>query len=191
MAHTPNRSPLTDAQKREACLILSIGCDRDTVANYVGCSASDIRQAMLQDERFAGDVRRAEAGIELSHMRNIQNAAKDEKNWRVSVWWLERRAPERYARRNSSAVTTRQLENIVAWLVEAVMEEVQEPADRDRLVSRLERLAATLQQALLGSELAAAESSEQQASDSHAESTTELDDADGTDSPSLDDEYEL
>lgn len=190
MAHAPDCSPLTDAQKREACLILSLGCDRETVADYLGCSASDIRQAMLQDERFADDVRRAEAGIELSHMRNIHNAAKDEKNWRVSVWWLERRAPERYGRRVAGAVTTRQLESIVAWLVDAVIEEIHDPADRDRLVSRLERLAASLQQTLTGNACDESEPSDTVPSSTHADSEADKDHETDADATFPDDENE-
>ena len=51
---------------------------------------------MQHDAEFVANVRRAEASVELSHMRNVQQAAKDKKDWRASVWWLERRSPERF-----------------------------------------------------------------------------------------------
>ena len=60
---------------------------------------------MLRDADFAAEVRRAEAPVELSHMRNVQNAAQDGKNWRASVWWLERRSPERFGPRGAGTVT--------------------------------------------------------------------------------------
>ena len=87
---------LTDEQKGQICGILSVGCDRETAANFVGCSLADIRRAMQHDRAFAANVRRTEAGVELSHMRTVQEAAKEAKNWRASVWWLERRSPERF-----------------------------------------------------------------------------------------------
>ena len=89
--------------------ILSIGCDRETAANYTNCSLSDIRREMLRDVAFAAEVLQAEAASELAHMRNVQNAAGENKNWRASVWWLERRSPERFGRRNAETITTRQL----------------------------------------------------------------------------------
>ena len=94
---------LTQQQQRDVCLILSTGCDRLAAAKYVGCSPADLRRAMRNVPQFAADVRRNEAAIEMTHMRNVRNAARDDKHWRASVWWLERRAPERYGRRATPA----------------------------------------------------------------------------------------
>src|SRR5687768_13729973 len=99
MTHEPSPIPLTDEQKSQIRGILSVGCDRQTAVDYVGCSLADIRRAMLEDAAFMADVRRAEAGIELMHMRNVQEAAEKKKEWRASVWWLEQRSPERFARK--------------------------------------------------------------------------------------------
>jgi hypothetical protein len=139
-------STLTDAQKREVCAILSVGCDRLAAAKYVGCSWPEIRSAMQEDGRFAAEVRRAEAGAELTHMRNVQNAARDDKHWRASVWWLERRSPERYGRREAGAVTPGQLERVVGLLAEVVSEEIRDAQDRQRLLERLGRITDSLRE---------------------------------------------
>jgi hypothetical protein len=148
MADKPTSSHLTDVQKQQICAILSAGCDRLAAAKYVGCSWDEIRGAMLEDRRFADDVRRAEAGAELTHMRNVQNAARDDKHWRASVWWLERRAPDRYGRREAGALSARQLEKIVDLLVAVVSEEVHDAQDRERLLNRLRQVTDSLQQML-------------------------------------------
>jgi len=135
---------VTETQKKEVCAILSVGCDRQAAAKYVGCSWREIRAAMLADRRFASDVHRAEAGAELTHMQNVRNAARDDKHWRASVWWLERRAPERYGRREAGAVTPRQLERLVELLAEVVSEEVHELQDRRRLLERLKQITGSL-----------------------------------------------
>jgi hypothetical protein len=145
---TGTSSSFSDAQKREVCAILSVGCDRLAAAKFVGCSWAEIRAAMTADRRFAADVRRAEAGAELTHMRNVQNAARDDKHWRASVWWLERRSPERYGRREANAVTPRQVERVMELLAGAVSEEVHDAADRERLLDRLLRITESLQQML-------------------------------------------
>lgn len=131
---------LTEEQKREALLILSIGCDRATAASYVGTSAASLEAATAEDRAFADAVARAEAAAEMAHMRNVQQAAKEEKNWRASVWWLERRLPDRYGRRNAESVTPGELKRFLAALAEAVAEEVSHPQDRERLLQRVRSL---------------------------------------------------
>ena len=128
---------LTDEQQAQICGVLSVGCDWHTAANFVGCSLADIRRSMRNDSRFAARVRRSEAGVELSHMRNIQEAAKDPKNWRTSVWWLERHAPERFGPRSAGVVTARQLKAFIAILADVLNGGEQSPIDRSQIIDRL------------------------------------------------------
>ena len=137
---------LTSQQQHDVCLILSTGCDRLAAAKYVGCSLADLRRAMRNVPQFAADVRRSEAVVEMTHMGNVRNAARDDKHWRASVWWLERRAPERYGRRDAGVVTTQQIESFVDQLVAAVAEEIHDEGDRERLLGRLNRVAESLDQ---------------------------------------------
>src|SRR4051812_28378597 len=99
------QTTLTDAQKGQICGILSVGCDRETAANFAGCTTADIGRTMRDDPAFAAHVHRTEAGCEMGHMRTVQEAAKDAKNWRASVWWMERHAPERFGPRGAGVVT--------------------------------------------------------------------------------------
>ena len=131
---------LTDEQKREAILIVSLGCDRETVAKYVGIGVEDLIHEGIRDREFAIELRKAEASAELAHMRNVQQATKDTKHWRASVWWLERRAPERYARRDD-AVGRRELLNLLGSIANALAEAVQDDGDRRRVLDRLAELA--------------------------------------------------
>jgi hypothetical protein len=145
-------STLTDEQKGQIYGILSVGCDRQTAANFVGCSLAAIRQTMQRDPAFADGVCRAEAGAELNHMRNVQQAAKDEKHWRASVWWLERRAPERYGPRGPGAIQSRQLKAFIEILSGILCDEVRDAAERQRILDRLNALAASARQMLLDSQ---------------------------------------
>jgi hypothetical protein len=127
---------LSAEQKAQVYGILSVGCDRETAANFIGRSPADIVRAMRQDQGFAATVRRTEAAAELSHMRTVQNAAKDEKNWRASVWWLERRSPERFGSRSAGTVTARHLKAFLTILGEGLNSDIHDAADRERVISR-------------------------------------------------------
>lgn len=141
---------LTPEQKREVCTIAAVGCDRQIAARYLGCGPAELNAAIEADAQFARDLAQAEAGAELVHMKNLKEAAQEEKNWRASVWWLERRAPDRYGRREAGSLTPRQVGQFVESLSQIIAEEVRDADDRDRLLQRLTELAteATGQQAL-------------------------------------------
>ncbi len=130
---------LTAEQQGQVYGILSVGCDRETAANYIGCSLADLVRAMRQDAEFGASVRRTEAATELSHMRTVQNAAKDEKNWRASVWWLERRSPERYGSRSAGAVTTRHLKAYLTIVGESLHNDIRNAEDRERVMARFKQ----------------------------------------------------
>jgi hypothetical protein len=150
--------PLSDDQQAQICGILSVGCDRQTAADYAGCSLADFRAQLQRDPRFQAVVRRAEAGAELSHMRNVQEVAREKKDWRASAWWLERHSPERFARRSPGAITTRQLKAFVAILTAVLKEELTSTADYERIVSRLQAMAESVEQLLRDAESSPAES---------------------------------
>ncbi|MEO1497499.1 MAG: hypothetical protein AAFV43_10145 [Planctomycetota bacterium] len=143
---------MTDKQKQEAALVVSVGCDRETAAKYVGCSIDDLVEAARRDAGFAAALRKNEAAAELAHMRNIQQAAKDDKHWRASVWWLERLAPERFARRDAGAVTRRELTGLLSAIAGGIAAEVRHEDDRRRVLDKLAELAQSLSDPLLGGE---------------------------------------
>jgi hypothetical protein len=120
--------------------VLTVGCDRETAAAYIGRSPDDITRAMRNDPSFAKEVRRTEASVEVSHMRNLRDAAKDPKNWRISVWWLERRCPERYGARTPGTVTTKQLRAFIQIVGENLNTDIRDPIDRERVAGRLRQV---------------------------------------------------
>ena len=73
-------------------------------------------------------------------MRTVQNAAKDEKNWRAAVWWLERRSPERFGSRGAGTVTSRHLKTFLTLVGDCLNSEIRDVADRDRVIVRLKEI---------------------------------------------------
>jgi hypothetical protein len=140
MTPDPTASAVIEEQKGRIYGMLSIGCDRQTAADYIGCSLADFRSVMQRDSAFAKEVRRSEAEAEFKHMQNVHALARDKKEWRASVWWLERRAPERFARR-AGVVTARQLKAYIAVLSDLLCEVIPDFKERQTAIDRLKALA--------------------------------------------------
>ena len=143
-------SDLNPIQKQQICSIMQLGCTQATAAKHVGCGRSAIRAAAGRDLRFAADLRRAEAQNELTLMKNVFEAAQEPKNWRASVWSLERVYPERYLRRLPDAVTAEQLVRVIESLVDVVADEVTDTQRRERIVVRIGEVTRELRQTAQG-----------------------------------------
>lgn len=131
-------------EQRECCLMMSIGCDRETTCHYMGKTVEQLRQQLASDEDFRTRVLRAEATPEFTHLRNLYNAAKDEKNWRVSVWWLEHCVPDRFGRRTPDSLTVAQLNDFLDVLAKSIAEQVHDPRDRQNLLDKFEEVSQQL-----------------------------------------------
>jgi hypothetical protein len=142
------RPPVLDEVKqREICAILSVGCSRAIAARYVGCHVQTIRNTALRDESFGLALEKAETKDEIAHLANINKAAKEGRYWRAAAWALERKYPDRYGQRDPHMFTIDQVSQVLAQFADVILEEVPEPAHRNRIVERLTDLTAGLQAA--------------------------------------------
>lgn len=140
---------LSPEQQRELALLAKIGCDRQTGCHYVGTTAAELLETLHAQPEFAAELLRAEATPEVAHMRIVHEAAKDVKNWRASVWWLERRAPERFARRPLPGLTADELQAAIGQLTGVIVEEIGDAALRRRVQERLAAIATELSHAFM------------------------------------------
>lgn len=90
-------------------------------------------------------LQQAEGQHELVYLRNIQAAAKKEQHWRAAAWMLERRYPERYAKRSPGTITVEQIVDLLAQFAEIVVQELPNGDDQHRVLARLELLGTSLQ----------------------------------------------
>ena len=141
MKSTNQPARLTDQQKLDFCGLVSVGCDRETAGKYCGGTPGQLRREMELDAKFAKEVVRAEGTAEFAHMRTLHEAAKDVKNWRVSMWWLERRAPERFARRPPRTIPIAKLDRLLEEIASLIVEGVTDQRTCRRLLKRLEQVA--------------------------------------------------
>ncbi|CAB5194798.1 hypothetical protein UFOVP178_34 [uncultured Caudovirales phage] len=111
----------------------------DVVLNYVrsglfikqACLAAGVGEATFRDWR-RGDpslsvaLKKAEAEFERVHIQNITtHAAKD---WKASAWMLERKYPQRYAKREAPEVRVRQSVEVSQPVAAITVSELQEAA---------------------------------------------------------------
>ncbi len=130
-----------DKNKGTLKAMVSFGCDREMAAKGVGWTVHELIQVLRDDPEFAEELLRAEGHAEFQRMRLLHEATKDEKNWRAATWWLERRGQRRYSTRHVKAVTSAEIQEFIAKLVDMVFADVTREFDRERLVTSLTALA--------------------------------------------------
>jgi hypothetical protein len=132
------RPPVLDEGKqREITAIIAMGCSRRTAAQYVGCAPSTIQYTAEHNEKFAEKLERAQSQAVVTHMKNINTAAKKAQYWRAAAWALERLNPEEYASPHPDLLTAEQISNLMAYLSQIVVEEVTESRYRKKILKRL------------------------------------------------------
>jgi hypothetical protein len=149
-----NEEQLTQWQRAKVCEVILLGCDRTTACNYVGITPGQLQAEMERDEELEKEIVRSEAGAELRHMGNVHKAAQDEKNWRTSVWWLERRSQDRSGGEEGNP-TDEHVAELVDELARIVVEVIEDAALQGRLVDRLHQALAGADEALELAKLAA------------------------------------
>lgn len=111
----------------------------DVVLNYVrsglfikqACLAAGVAESTFRDWRRADPslavaLKKAEAEFERVHVQNItMHGAKD---WKASAWLMERKFPERYAKREAPEVKVRQTVEVSQPVAAITVGELQEAA---------------------------------------------------------------
>jgi hypothetical protein len=131
---------LSDEQRGRIYGMLTMGCDWETVSRYLGFTTDQLRLVSESDDAFRREIVRCEAASDLHQVRNMHLASRDVKNWRTSVWWLERTSPVRFAKRPGSAITFEEWQKFLEEMAQAVSDEVTLDEDCKRLQKRLLRL---------------------------------------------------
>ena len=84
------------------------GIDRKTLLNWLKRGERE-RAGLYRDLYLA--VERAEAKAEVFHLKNIETASV--KSWFASAWFLERKHPERWGKREAPPADDRERDEIV------------------------------------------------------------------------------
>ena len=131
------RKRLTPKERSEVLAILSAGCSRATAARYVRCTPYLLRREIVENAKFAGQVAKAEEGIELFYLSRIRSAAQKEQYWRAAAWVLERRLPDRYGTRKPEILTAEQVQKFMTSCLQIIADELPDDELREKILNRL------------------------------------------------------
>lgn len=102
----PGRPRVITDEVQEAILrTIRLGLHADRAAMAHGISSSTLRSFKRRHPEFARLMREAEAGAEESFLSRL--LMHTEKQWTACAWVLERRWPERWAKRDQVEVSTK------------------------------------------------------------------------------------
>jgi hypothetical protein len=129
VGRTSKRTPaLVDA----LCRLLSAGATRRAACAQVGIHHDSFYAWLERDPTFSDAIQKAESDAELRFTAIVAQAAAD--SWQAAAWWLERRRPDDYGRRERVDVEIRhQAEQLAAELGLNPSELI---AEAERLVRR-------------------------------------------------------
>lgn len=113
MGRPSKRTPEREARIAEA---LRAGNTRKAACAYGGISQSQFAEWLARFHDFRDTIEKAEADAEVRAVAQIATAAQAG-TWQAAAWWLERRRPDDYGRRDRIEVTVRrQAEKMAADL---------------------------------------------------------------------------
>lgn len=88
-------TPATKKKIREA---LELGLTQKEAQNIAGIHPDTFHTWMKEKPEFSEMVKSALDNGKAEHLKNIRKAAK--KHWQASAWWLERKFPQEWGKRN-------------------------------------------------------------------------------------------
>lgn len=128
---------LTPREKEEVLAILMLGCSRAAAARSVMQSPQFLRYMIVNDPEFAGQVAKAESGLEIFCMSHIRQAIAKNQNCRTALWLLERRLPKRYAAKKPETLTPEHVQKFIETCMKVVVESVPNKKLQTIIINRL------------------------------------------------------
>jgi hypothetical protein len=117
--------------------MLGIGCDLSTAARVVGRSPAEVKALLGEDKTFLRDVEKYGSLFEGKHLKHLDKAAEDKKNYRVSMWLLERLRPDKYEKQRPRTIKESQLMPLLKSMAEMLVDGVEDEAAREALFDRV------------------------------------------------------
>ena len=76
------------------------GMTRRAAAAFGGMHHATLYRMLANDATLATEVEKAESQAEAAFTKLVADAAANPKNWTAAAWWLERRHPDDFGRRD-------------------------------------------------------------------------------------------
>jgi hypothetical protein len=127
-------SKLTPALQAALCSVLAAGGTRRACCAHVGIDSAQFYRWLERAAAFRSAVEKAEADAELRYTAIIATAASE--SWQAAAWWLERRRPDDYGRRDRIELNVRAEAERLADQLGLDAEELIKEAERITRASR-------------------------------------------------------
>ena len=131
-----------DKMKSAICGVLRQGCTLKTAAAFVGIGDRTLYRQTCRDPQFAEDLRRARSHGELKLLHTIHEAAMKRGDWRAAAWLLAHSFREGYHLHQAPGMGLDEARNIFRQFTEAVLGEIGDAPVRERVILRLQKIAA-------------------------------------------------
>jgi hypothetical protein len=82
---------------------LKTGCSRRDAYGYAGIDQNTFHHWMDADREFKESIEKAECEAAV-HYTSIIISAADKKNWQAAAWWLERKRPDDFGRKDRTVI---------------------------------------------------------------------------------------
>jgi len=92
------RSKLSAGLQQALCAVLSGGATRRAACAHVGIDHSQFYRWLQRSATFRDAIQKAESDAELRFTTIVAQAATE--TWQAAAWWLERRRPDDFGRRD-------------------------------------------------------------------------------------------
>ena len=97
---------VTDEAMTKLLKGLRNGMTRRAASGFAGFSKTTLYRMLEKDDgTLVTAIEKAEAEAEATYSFVIAQAATDPKNWTAAAWWLERRHPQEYGKREHVEMT--------------------------------------------------------------------------------------
>lgn len=138
------------AKTRDAILAaIAVGCSREQAAAVAGIGERTLYDWLKAKPQLSQDIEKAEAAGVQARLQRIEQAAQGGA-WQADAWWLERRYPEQWGRRDRVNVHHEgevQLRQVVEARTVIMQALAAFPDARLKVADALEQLDAVQQQA--------------------------------------------
>jgi hypothetical protein len=131
---------LDEALQKNIAGLVTIGCTLRTAARVAGIEPRRLREALQLDRKLGERLLVAEAICEFTYLKRLRDVAEDPKNWRVAIWFLERRFPYRYMPRPFSGVSAAQMQATLKSIGEEIAKQFTARDDRERIIAALHEI---------------------------------------------------
>ena len=111
------------------------GMTRRAASAYAGMHHATLYRMLAADATLATSVENAEGEAEAAYTKLVANAAADPKNWTAAAWWLERRHPDQFGRRDRLDVKVDMKAIVQKTAAERGLDETEVLAEVERIMA--------------------------------------------------------